>query len=112
MGARGQDLRPRRADAERPAMSQQSASETHAGPRSNVPIRAEDYPERLVRKSSSRPSPFDVDWLVSRHLTRSIRHAGATYARGLLLDVGCGGRPYESVLRTYVDRYIGVDTPA
>lgn len=93
-------------------MSQQSASETHAGPRSNVPIRAEDYPERLVRKSSSRPSPFDVDWLVSRHLTRSIRHAGATYARGLLLDVGCGGRPYESVLRPYVHRYIGVDTPA
>jgi SAM-dependent methyltransferase len=83
-----------------------------SGLRSSAPVRAEDYRELLARKSSSRSSPFAVDWLISRHLVRSIRHASATYARGLLLDVGCGGRPHESIFRPYVDRYIGVDTPA
>jgi SAM-dependent methyltransferase len=82
------------------------------GTRSSAPIRAEDYLERHARKSSSRPSPFAVDWLINRHLMRSIRHASATHARGLLLDVGCGGRPHESIFLPYVDRYIGVDTPA
>jgi SAM-dependent methyltransferase len=83
-----------------------------SGPRSSVPVCAEDYQERLARKSSSRSSPFAVDWLITRHLERSIRHAGATHARGRLLDVGCGGRPHESLFLPYVDRYVGVDTPA
>jgi SAM-dependent methyltransferase len=75
-------------------------------------VRAKDYKERLARKSSARATPFDVDWLVTRHLVQSLRHASASYASGLLLDVGCGGRPYEPLFEPYVERYTGIDTPA
>jgi len=29
--------------------------------------------------------------------------------RGLLIDLGCGDRPYEAYLRQYCDQYIGID---
>ena len=79
---------------------------------SDAPVCAEDYKERLARKSCARTTAFDAHWLVTRHLLRSIRHASATYAKGLLLDVGCGGRPYEPIFQPFVERYTGVDTPA
>lgn len=34
-----------------------------------------------------------------------------TYARGMMLDVGCGTRRYESIFRETVDSYIGLDWP-
>lgn len=33
------------------------------------------------------------------------------YARGIMLDVGCGTRRYESIFRRSVDEYIGLDWP-
>ena len=32
-------------------------------------------------------------------------------ARGVVLDIGCGSRPYESLLGRVVTRYIGLDYP-
>jgi len=78
----------------------------------SAPVRARDYKERLARKSCARTTPFDIDWLVTRHLVQSLRHASEAYASGLLLDVGCGGRPYETMFQSYVEGYTGVDTPA
>lgn len=34
-----------------------------------------------------------------------------SYARGMMLDVGCGTRRYESIFRETVDAYIGLDWP-
>ena len=44
---------------------------------------------------------------VIREYLREVLH----YAKGKLLDVGCGNKPYESVFR-YVDKYIGIDRPS
>jgi SAM-dependent methyltransferase len=41
-----------------------------------------------------------------RALERARRHA-----RGTLLDVGCGSRPYAPLFRGYADRYVGLDLP-
>src|SRR6185437_11165 len=33
----------------------------------------------------------------------------APRARGRLLDVGCGDKPYESLFRPYVSEYVGIE---
>src|SRR5437763_130347 len=81
-------------------------------PGSEAPVRAQQFRERLARRSRAQSTSFDVDWLVTRHLVRSIHHASRTYARGLLLDVGCGGQPYRLIFQPFVEHYVGVDTPA
>jgi SAM-dependent methyltransferase len=35
--------------------------------------------------------------------------ANARYAKGRLLDVGCGDKPYESLFASHVDQYVGVE---
>jgi len=47
----------------------------------------------------------DLQWSV---LERSLR-AVAPRARGRLLDVGCGSKPYEAWFRPFVDDYVGVE---
>lgn len=60
---------------------------------------------RLDRPDSS---PLDPAWLLERHLTRDVRDALAAHARGLVVDVGCGGRPYEAFVPSGA-RYVGFD---
>ena len=33
------------------------------------------------------------------------------YAKGVLLDAGCGDKPHESIFSGFVDGYIGIDLP-
>ncbi len=51
---------------------------------------------------------FSKNWLVHRitrqHIAESVR-----YARGRMLDVGCGGRPYRGLFALAVSAYVGVD---
>jgi SAM-dependent methyltransferase len=48
------------------------------------------------------------DWLLLSELARDVQAALRTYARGTLLDVGCGERPYEHC-GAPVSRWIGLD---
>lgn len=73
---------------------------------------------RDARRSSARlrrhrgaTSPFEPDWLLQRHLHRDIRAALVRYARGRLLDLGCGERPYSEDMPEGVHAF-GVDVPA
>jgi SAM-dependent methyltransferase len=50
-------------------------------------------------------------WLSIR-AQRQALIAASSQASGLLLDVGCGRRPFEPWLRPRVTRYIGLDYPA
>lgn len=50
----------------------------------------------------------DLQWSV---LERSLRTV-APRARGRLLDVGCGSKPYEAWFRPFVDAYVGVEHAA
>jgi len=60
-----------------------------------------------ARQRSSFRKPWHVDYLHMHDLVRDIT-ASSSYAHGRLLDVGCGNRPYEPLLRG-VGEYIGID---
>jgi SAM-dependent methyltransferase len=60
-----------------------------------------------ARQRSSLRKPWHVDYLHMHDLIRDIT-ANSDYACGRLLDVGCGNRPYEPLLRGVAD-YIGID---
>lgn len=55
-------------------------------------------------------SPFSVSWLVHRIAREYIAAAASCHVRGLLLDIGCGQRPYEQVLLSHADAYIGLES--
>ncbi len=55
--------------------------------------------------------PWNDPLHVARRLLRQAVQERAHYARGRLLDLGCGDQPYRSVFK-HVDRYIGLDTPS
>ena len=76
-----------------------------------TPLRPEDYGKQLPRISSRATSPLEPDWLLARSLHRDVSRALRSYARGRLLDIGCGGRPYEAA-ELETTQYIGIDTPA
>jgi SAM-dependent methyltransferase len=56
-------------------------------------------------------SLYHRNWLERRHHLRLIEHAAQAYARGTLLDVGCGTKPYAELFTPYVESYIGLDLP-
>lgn len=47
---------------------------------------------------------------LARRLLRQAIQERAHYARGWLLDIGCGGLPYRDLFK-HVERYIGLDVP-
>ncbi len=40
---------------------------------------------------------------------RSVRECAGRYLRGRLIDIGCGTKPYQSMLAPHVSEYIGLD---
>jgi SAM-dependent methyltransferase len=46
--------------------------------------------------------------LEEHSIRTSIEHA-ARYARGVLLDIGCGRKPYASLFRGRIEHYVGID---
>jgi SAM-dependent methyltransferase len=62
----------------------------------------------LGRAARATSDWIDLQWsLVIELLTRV-----APQARGRLLDVGCGDKPYEHLFRPYVSEYIGIEHEA
>ena len=50
-----------------------------------------------------------MNWLVHRIMDRHLGRAAAAYARGRLLDVGCGEKPYRSLFAPFVTEHVGLD---
>jgi SAM-dependent methyltransferase len=75
------------------------------------PVRPDLYRHHLTRRTEAFTSPLEPDWLLQRHLDRDLSGALARFACGRVLDVGCGGRPYERRMPAGA-RYVGVDVPA
>jgi len=69
---------------------------------SSVPALAAGALRPLMRTASDW---IDLQWSLT---TQSLRRV-APRARGRLLDVGCGTKPYEAIFRPYVSEYIGVE---
>lgn len=53
---------------------------------------------------------FAKNGLVHRIIWRHLERA-APYAHGVMLDIGCGDRPYSAVFGPRVSRYIGLEYP-
>lgn len=77
------------------------------GTRSGVTHHRVGWSRRL--NTWRKNSPFSAYWLSARALKGSVAEL-APHARGLMLDVGVGERPYAQLFR-HVDRYIGIEYP-
>lgn len=58
------------------------------------------------------PRGRSYNWLAFANMNRLILPAFRTHARGILVDIGCGEKPYKAFLSEYVDKHIGVDHPS
>jgi SAM-dependent methyltransferase len=67
-------------------------------------------PLRVRWKERLADSCFHPRWIHRAHLEPALRELGAR-AQGVLLDVGCGRRPYEPLFAGRVRRYVGTDWP-
>jgi SAM-dependent methyltransferase len=54
-------------------------------------------------------NPFNR--LAKQQLEDAITAAAARHARGRLVDIGCGEKPYAGTFAPYVDEHVGVDHP-
>ncbi len=43
---------------------------------------------------------------------RVFEEAASSYLSGILIDIGCGTKPYKNMLRPYVSKHIGIDHEA
>ncbi len=55
-------------------------------------------------------TPLNPYWIERRYLRRAAQRL-APMARGTLLDIGGGERPYGELFAPYVDRYVGLEYP-
>ncbi len=53
-------------------------------------------------------SILQKNWIIAKQLEQGISTA-SKYAKGLLLDAGCGDKPYRHLFAKKVDRHIGID---
>lgn len=68
-------------------------------------------PTRLDPAAGIHPSGNDFNWLAKRQLENAIVGAAELHARGRLIDIGCGEKPYRTLFAPYVTEHIGVDHP-
>lgn len=57
-------------------------------------------------RAESYWSPVKITTELAR---RALAEAAPKYARGRLVDLGCGARPYEALFKPHVTSYFGVD---
>jgi SAM-dependent methyltransferase len=62
----------------------------------------------LARTRTGKGSVWKFNWLANHKIIRALEHA-RRHAHGVLLDVGCGARPFAPLFRGHVDRYLGTD---
>jgi SAM-dependent methyltransferase len=56
-------------------------------------------------------SYFATTKISRQNILKAMHYAAKKYARGHLIDIGCGSKPYQSIFRPYVDTYFGIDYP-
>lgn len=59
-------------------------------------------------KSLSYWSPVKI---TAEHLLKGLRETASRYAKGKLLDIGCGTKPYEKIFKPFTESYFGIDYP-
>ncbi len=59
--------------------------------------------------ADSRCTWRSMNWLVHRILKRHLTRVARKHARGRLLDVGCGEKPYRTLFAPCVTEHVGLD---
>jgi SAM-dependent methyltransferase len=59
--------------------------------------------------NTGHPNEAAYNRLVYRQLAAALTYVARRYARGQLLDIGCGTKPWRSVFAPHVDAHIGAD---
>jgi SAM-dependent methyltransferase len=62
----------------------------------------------LARTPTGRWTVWKFNWLANHKIIAALERA-RRHARGVLLDVGCGSRPFAPLFEGRVERYLGVD---
>jgi len=65
-------------------------------------------PPPFARTRTGRWTVWKFNWLANHKIIAALERA-RRHARGVLLDVGCGSRPFASLFEGRVERYLGVD---
>ena len=60
-----------------------------------------------VRPAHPNASPRNR--VAYRQMTDALRHAAAGYARGRMLDIGCGQKPWRGIFAPHVNEHVGAD---
>jgi SAM-dependent methyltransferase len=67
----------------------------------------------LIPKDLRRyPHIKEHNWVIHKILINFIAECSRKFARGTLVDIGCGMKPYKDLFDPYVDSYIGIDPNA
>ena len=67
------------------------------------------HEENLNRLNSIHVGIDNIWYLHYYPYHRDLLAAFGAYAKGQLLDIGCGNKPYKSVLDAWVEKYMGCD---
>ena len=65
----------------------------------------------LARTRTGRWTVWKYNWLANHKIIAALERA-RSHARGVLLDVGCGSRPFAWLFEGRVQRYLGMDLPS
>jgi SAM-dependent methyltransferase len=65
--------------------------------------------ENIERLSSTIALKSRRDFMTVYFITKELKYVIAKYAKGKLLDVGCGNKPYELLFSGIIESYIGCD---
>jgi SAM-dependent methyltransferase len=68
-----------------------------------------DRVENLRRLSETKLSKKSTSYLVYKPLFRDLQTAVNKFAKGRLIDIGCGNKPYEKIFKDKISEYIGCD---
>lgn len=50
-----------------------------------------------------------MNYLVNHILDKSLKYFASKYFKGSLIDIGCGTKPYKTLIAPYVTKHVGVD---
>lgn len=55
-----------------------------------------------------RPNIFHPQFIINRYMRKTLKES-AGFARGVMLDLGCGTKPYYRIFKEHVKAYYGLD---